>query len=249
MFPNVAYLRSDPPFRTEVVERKRASNVPSKEGPKWRFPYPHVYETSQERYKKEIHSIFEEIQYVFPVIKKVDIKTAEQLLDMYLGKNVDRKHRWKKKVLALALLILATKMNNTQTFSVKKVEKLYSPESITIKDVRRAYKDVVKTLRIKIPGRPKEEEIRVLSKFRRKYGRDEDVERLMKRLYEETKKKKIGIGRTKKTVLAAIAYIAYKIYEYRITQRESAKLAGITEIPLREMVKEILRKVQIDINI
>ncbi len=250
VFPSIAHVRSDPPFKSvEDTAPRRRVNVTTAHQPRWGYPYPHTYETSAERYKKEIHVLFEEIQYVFPTIKKVDIKTAEKLLELYLSKNSSRKHRWRKRVFALALLLLATKLNNTQIFPLKKVEKTYAPENITTKDIRKAYKEIMKTLGIKIPGRPKEEEIRVLSKFRRKYGRDEKVEKLMKKLYEETRNKKIGIGRTKKTILAAIAYIAYKLYEYNVTQREAAKLAGITEIPLREMVKEILRKIQIEINI
>ena len=249
VMPGMMYLRSDPPFPTQETYRK-SKPVSFKEKNRWRELYSsRYYESSSERYKNEMMRLFEEVQYKFPTIKKVDIKTAEKLLKIYLKKTENKRHRWKRRVLAIALLVLATKLNNTQKISLKKIEKIYNPENITIKDVKKAYREIVKTLSIKIPSRPKEEEIAILSKFRRKYGRDENIERLMKKLYEETRNKKIGVGRTKKTVFAAIAYISYKIYEYNITQRESAKLAGITEIPLREMVKEILRKIQIEIYV
>ncbi len=249
VMPGMTYLRSDPPFLSqESYSRTRTVSFEKKN--KLQMIYSSkYYETAIEKYHNEMAKLFEEIQYKLPTIKKVDVKTAEKLLDIYMKKTEDKKHRWRKRVLAIALLVLATKLNNTQKIRLKKIEKIYAPENITVKDVRKAYREIVKTLSIKIPSRPKDKEIEILSRFRRRYGRDENVERLMKEIYEKVKSKKIGIGRTKKTVFAAIAYISYKIYEYDITQRESAKLAEITEIPLREMIKEILRKVQIEIYV
>lgn len=250
VMPGMMYLRADPPWKMGETLVKKTRSISFDEKYRIRTLYfTKFYESSAEKFKREMMMIFEEIRYKFPIIKKVDIKTAERLMNIYMGKDNREKHRWKKRVLAIALLSLATRINNTQRIPLKKVEKIYEPENITVKDIRKAYREIVKTLNIKIPRRTRDEEIEILSRFRRRYGRDENVESLIKRIYQETKNKKIGIGRTKKTVLAAIAYISYKIYEYKITQRESAELTGITEIPLREMVKEILRKIQIEIYV
>lgn len=248
VIPALKHLRHDIAFSKEEKRgtiRKRTKDMIGKVN----ILYSKGYETAKEKYLREIDYLFEEVRNMFPTIKSVDIQTAKRLLGRYLASKASKKRRVRKKILVLGLTYLATKINNTQRLSLKRIEEKYKHEDITAKDIRKVYKYIVKTLRIKIPRRRDEERRFILTKLRREIGRDKEVEDLMKKLYQQIHERKIGMGRSKKTILAAIAYISYKLFEYNVTQRKVAAVVGITEIPLREMIKEILNRVQIEIQV
>lgn len=205
------------------------------------------YETAKELYEKEIRAHIELLRNVLPFIREIDVKTAEALLRKYLCKVKSIKKRWKKEVLALALLILSMKLNNAQLITIKKIKKNLVSSNIPLRDVKKAYKHIVKALAIKVPLRQQEEEMEILTKLRRKYGINYTVESLIKSLKEKVVYEKLYVGRGRRVICAAIGYIAYKLLEYNITQKEVANLAEITEIPLREAIKKILRTSHIEV--
>ena len=174
-------------------------------------------------------------------VMDIDIKTAERLLNKVLTKK-----KWKRKYLAASLLILAKKLNNTIQIPYEEYIKILGPK-LSIQELRRTIKDVKKAANIRLYRTTDEREI--LSKFYKEYGYDDDVANLIVNMYKMVKKAHIASGKKPATLYAALAYISYKIYGYPITLRKTSELAGVTEVPVRNMIKNIMGKIQIEINI
>jgi len=204
------------------------------------------YITPEEKYLNIISKEFEDMTRFIPTIRKVDIQTAETMLKMYIH-TTNRKIKKRRRELAVALILLSTKLNGTHPISRKKLATLITEYKLSIRYIKKFYRDIVRSLRIRIPTRSEDEERIVLTKIRRKYGFNENINTLIKNLYSTIQEKRVGIGKSKTTLIASIAYIAYKIYEYNVNQRGIAQTAGITEVPLRNMIKEILSNINIEI--
>jgi len=174
-------------------------------------------------------------------VMDIDIKTAERLLNKVLTKK-----KWKRKYLAASLLILAKKLNNTIQIPYDEYIKILGPK-LSIQELRRTLKEVKKTANIRLYRTTDEREI--LSRFYKEYGYDDEVTNLIIKIYRMAKKAHIASGKKPATLYAAIAYISYKIYGYPITLRKTSELSGVTEVPIRNMIKDMMEKIQIEINI
>jgi len=196
--------------------------------------------TKEDILKRNVMNIIRRLADHLP-IRDVDIKVAQDIFD-----RIARKKKWRRSYLAIALLIMAKKLNNTTEISYTEYIKVLG-NRLSKAELKRTLKDVKKYANIKLYRTVDEREI--LSKFYMEYGYDDTVVDFIRKLYTFIRKKRIGSGKKPKTIYATLAYIAYKIYGYPITLKHAAKLAGITEVPIRNMVKEIMRKIQIEISI
>lgn len=233
-------IRMDPPFpKTDrrVIEVKKGKDMPEIKT-KYRLPI--------EKYLDELYSEIDTMSKFLPTVKKVDILLAKKILRRYIGKS-GRKIRRRKRELALSLLYVSTRINKIYPLSSKEIYTIAKKLKLSIKDTRRISKDILKKLEIRIKPRYEDEEREILNKIWRHLGRDRDVNELIKKIHRVVKEKRIGVGKTKKTVMASIAYIAYKIYGYNVSQDKIANIVGISSVPLRNMVKEIMLNVYIEI--
>ncbi len=233
-------IRVDPPFpkseerRIQVKREKDSMDIKAH------------YKLPIEKYLDELYSEIDTISKFFPTIKEVDILLAKRLLRHYISKS-GRKIRRRKRELALSLLYVSTKINKIYPLSSRDVYNLAKKLKLSIKDTRRISKDIMKKLEIRIRPRYEDEEREILNKIWKELGRDKKVNELIRKIHKAVKEKRIGVGKTKKTVMASIAYIAYKIHGYSISQDKLARIVGISSVPLRNMVKEIMINVYIEI--
>ena len=233
-------IRVDPPFQkterkiTEIKRDREMKEIKTR------------YKLPIEKYLDELYVEIDTISKFFPTIKEVDIQLAKKILRHYIGKS-GRKIRRRKRELALSLLYLATRINKIYPLSSKDVYVVAKKLKLSIRDVRRISKDILKKLEIRIKPRYEDEEREILNKIWRELGRDKNVNNLIRKIHRAVKEKRIGVGKTKKTVMASIAYIAYKMYGYNISQDKLARIVGISSVPLRNMVKEIMLNVYIEV--
>jgi len=244
VFPNQLVLDSRPSFKEINSEEKDKANHRVK----------HIttiiaiptYETKEEKFIKSMRVLIDEIREFLPTLKDNDVKTAYTLLNRLVYNGI-YKRKWRRGALALALVLLSIRLNGGRTPRNSGLDKYLRKIGANRREVRRIYKEIKEILGVKIRQRAEDEERELLTKFYQKFGFDNNVRELIRSLYSEVKRLKIGIGKPKKTVIAAIVYIAYKLYEYDITQKDVAKVAEITEIPLRNMIRDILQRVYIEI--
>lgn len=233
-------IRMDPPFPkterrvSEIRRKKEIKEIKTK----YRLPI--------EKYLDELYSEIDTMSTFFPTIKEVDIQLAKKILRRYIGKS-GRKIRRRKRELALSLLYVSTRINKIYPLSSKDIYIVAKKLKLSIKDTRRLSKDIVKKLEIRIRPRYEDEEREILNKIWRHVGREKKVNELIRNIHRVVKEKRIGVGKTKKTVMASIAYIAYKIYGYNVSQDKIASIVGISSVPLRNMVKEIMLNVYFEV--
>ncbi len=233
-------IRMDPPF--QKTERKTIGRKVDGElmDIKTRIKLP------LEKYLEEMYLELENLRRFFPTVKEVDIQLAKKILKRYIGRS-GRKIRRRKRELALSLLYLSTKINKIYPLSSKEIYSVAKKLKLSVRDIRRITKDIMKKLDIKIMPRYEDEEREILNKIWRELGRDKKVNELIRKIHKAVKEKKIGVGKTKKTIIASIAYIAYKIYGYNVSQDKIASIVGISSVPLRNMVKEIMLNVYFEV--
>lgn len=217
---------------------KKTEEKPVKIPPTFRKKYK--ISDKHEETKRNIMLHIRRLAEHLPILD-VDIRTAESILDRVIGKK-----KWKRKYLAIALVIISKKLNNTTYIPYEKYLNILGPR-LTLQELRRTLKEVKRLSNIKLYRTSDEREI--LSKFYKEYGYDDNVAELINKIYKITRKTHIASGRKPATLYAAIAFISYKIYGYPITLRKTSKLANVTEVPIRNMIKEIMRKIQIEIDI
>ncbi|HEW93472.1 MAG TPA: transcription initiation factor IIB family protein [Thermoprotei archaeon] len=196
--------------------------------------------TDEEEAYREIEILIRRFADHTPT-REVDIKVAKDLL-----KRILKKRRWKKKYLAAALLIVAKKINNSIDASLSEYLKLIGSRS-TINELKRTIKEVRKAANIRIFKNI--DERMILSKFYSVYGYDDRVTDLISKIYKIIKARHLASGKKPETVYASIAYISYKLYGYPITIRKTAELVNITEVPIRNMIRSIMRNIHIIIDI
>ena len=178
-------------------------------------------------------------------LPSVDIRVAKILLHRVINKG-----RWNRKYLALALLYVSNRYNSFDKRSIKEFI-LLDPEFNT-KKFRRVIKNVLKLANVTLKYRLDEREI--FSLFYGEFGYDDGVDYLMEKLINEIKRHGVIRRKSPKTVYTTVAYIAYRLLKRNngkenITLRRVSEIVDVSEVPIRNAVKEVLRELTIEIYI
>ncbi len=115
---------------------------------------------------------------------------------------------------------------------------------ISRKDIGRNYRYVARELELKLmPTSPRD----YISRFCSELKLSGDVQAKTLDILKEATNKELTSGRGPTGMAAASLYIATVLCGERITQREIADVAGVTEVTIRNRYKELTKKLDIDI--
>jgi len=98
------------------------------------------------------------------------------------------------------------------------------------------------------------DEREIFSLFYGEFGYDDGVDYLMEKLINEIKRHGVIRRKSPKTVYTTVAYIAYRLLKRsngkeNITLRRVSEIVDVSEVPIRNAVKEVLRELTIEIYI
>jgi transcription initiation factor TFIIB len=114
------------------------------------------------------------------------------------------------------------------------------------KDIGRNYRYIVRELRLKLmPTSPQD----YIPRFCSELKLSGDVQAKTSEILKEAAEQELTSGRGPTGIAAASLYIASVLCDERITQREIAETAGVTEVTIRNRYKELAGKLDIDISL
>ena len=178
-------------------------------------------------------------------LPSVDISTAKALLHKVINKG-----RWNRRYLALALLYVSNRYNSFDKRSIK--DFIVLDGGFDIKKFRKTVKNILKLSNVALKYRLDEREI--FSLFYETFGYDDKVDEFMEKLYDGVRKYGVIRRKSPKTVYTTVAYIAYRMLRESngretVTLRRVTEITDVSEVPIRNAVKEILRELTIEIYV
>ncbi len=178
-------------------------------------------------------------------LPSVDISIAKTLLHKVINKG-----RWNRRYLALALLYVSNRYNSFDKRSVKDFIALDG--GIDVKKFRKTVKNVLKLSNVTLKYRLDEREI--FSLFYDTFGYDDKTDEFMEKLYDGIRKYGVIRRKSPKTVYTTVACLAYRMLKdsngkENVTLRKVTEITKVSEVPIRNAVKEILRELTIEIYV
>ena len=113
---------------------------------------------------------------------------------------------------------------------------------ITEKIVKKCYNSLVRELNLKVLNT---DPMSYVSRFAVDLNLGFDIEILARKILLPMKKKKLFCGKDPKGFCAGALYFACKIKNLGISQKEIAKVVGVTEVTLRSRYKEFLQNIKL----
>jgi transcription initiation factor TFIIB len=124
------------------------------------------------------------------------------------------------------------------------LDEISNTANICRKDIGRIYRYISRELELKLlPTSPQD----YISRFCNILKMSSDVRLKTMEILQEAVKQELTSGRGPTGMAAASLYIASVLCGERITQREVADVAGVTEVTIRNRYKEIAKKLDIDL--
>ena len=129
-------------------------------------------------------------------------------------------------------------------------EKNYDGQSILVitdKDIinkktfNQCYKTICSHFNLKTPTA---DPVSYIPKYISKLGLNNNIERLTMNILREFIKKNPNFAKNPKGLCAGAIYLAVKLNNIKITQKEITDVIGITEVTLRSRYKEIIDKIE-----
>ncbi|MFX1260022.1 MAG: transcription initiation factor IIB, partial [Promethearchaeota archaeon] len=112
------------------------------------------------------------------------------------------------------------------------------------KDVKRCYRILIKELNLKSPST---EPIILVPRFIVELELNAEIENLTNQILETYKSKIFTSGKDPKGIVAGAIYLACKIKNKKVTQKEIVDIVGVTEVTLRSRFRELVRLLNINI--
>ncbi len=114
------------------------------------------------------------------------------------------------------------------------------------RDVGKCYRNLLRALGIKIPRmNPKT----YIKKFVNQLKLPLEVEKYAEEIYEKASAHRMTSGRGPAGMAAAAVYIIATLFNQRKTQRKIAKIAGVTEVTIRNRYKEFIENIDFIVEI
>ncbi len=144
--------------------------------------------------------------------------------------------------IAAAVLYAACRQCNVP----RTLEEMSRVTDLPKKEIGRNYRHLSRELELKLlPTTPQD----YVSRFCGRLSLPADVQIKALHLLKQAQQKELTSGRGPTGMSAAAIYIASVVCEERITQREIAEVAGVTEVTIRNRYKELVNKLEIEINV
>jgi transcription initiation factor TFIIB len=115
--------------------------------------------------------------------------------------------------------------------------------NVKLKHAARSYRRIVNQLDIKAPII---DPSKYIMKVANKLGFDEKIKRKALELMEQARKKNILVGKDPVSMASSILYLLSVAEGHNKTQSEIAKVAGTTEVTVRNRSKELRQKLGLD---
>ena len=112
----------------------------------------------------------------------------------------------------------------------------------TPRNVRRCYRSLVRDLKLKLPVT---NPASLIPKYIADLGLDNEIERLSMDLVKEYRKRVPTSGKDPKGICAGAIYLANRLKNKQMTQKEIAEEIGVTEVTLRSRYKELTKSLNI----
>jgi transcription initiation factor TFIIB len=129
---------------------------------------------------------------------------------------------------------------------IRSLEDVAKAATITRKEAARNYRHLYKQLR---PDVPQVDKDNLITKYVNQLRIGGNTERLCRKIMDQASDQRLTIGRAPEGITAAALYIACKINQEDRTQGEIAKVAQITEVTIRNRYKELLKKMDFEVEV
>ena len=129
---------------------------------------------------------------------------------------------------------------------IRSLEDVAKAATITRKEAARNYRHLYKQLEPEVPQVDKDN---LITKYVSQLRIGGETERLCRRVMDQASEQRLTIGRAPEGITAAALYIACKINQEDRTQGEIAKVAQITEVTIRNRYKELLKKMDFEVEL
>ena len=126
------------------------------------------------------------------------------------------------------------------------LDEISQASTVNKKEIGRSYRFLIKELDYAIPPpRPSQ----YITKFSNQLTMHGKVEEIAHKIIAAAKEVKLTSGRGPTGVAAAASYVASVLTGERITQRELAEIAQVTEVTIRNSYKELVERLMFQISI
>ena len=129
---------------------------------------------------------------------------------------------------------------------IRSLEDVAKAATITRKEAARNYRHLYKQLQPEVPQVDKDN---LITKYVSQLRIAGSTERLCRKVMDQAAEQRLTIGRAPEGITAAALYIACKLNQEDRTQGEIAKVAQITEVTIRNRYKELLKKMDFEVEI
>jgi len=153
--------------------------------------------------------------------------------DLVRGRSID--------AIAAASLYAACRMSSTP----RDLRGISEVSSRGMKEISRSYRLILKELGLRMPI---DSPIKFVSKIRSKIGVSQAVENRALEILREADGKGLLTGKHPVGMAAAAVYIATRLKEERVSQKEIAEVSGVTEVTVRNRYKGILEGLDIELS-
>jgi len=129
---------------------------------------------------------------------------------------------------------------------IRSLEDIAKAATITRKEAARNYRHLYKQLQ---PDVPQVDKDNLISKYINLLRIGGQTEQLCRKIMDQAGDQRLTIGRAPEGITAASLYIACRLNQEDRTQGEIAKAAQITEVTIRNRYKELLKKIDFEVNL
>jgi transcription initiation factor TFIIB len=126
------------------------------------------------------------------------------------------------------------------------LDELSKISGIARRDIGRTYRYVARELKLKMDVPTP---LTYIARFCSKLKLSQKVKKKATEILNESIEKQLISGRGPVGVAAAAIYIASVLYDEKRTQREVADVAGVTEVTIRNRYKELVKRLDIDLDL
>ena len=124
------------------------------------------------------------------------------------------------------------------------LQEILDETSVSAKDVRRFYRTLLKEFNLKAPSM---DPIALVPRFVIELDLNSDIEALTIKILKAYKANIYTSGKDPKGIVAGALYLACKLKQKNLTQKQIADLLGVTEVTLRSRYKELTKKLKISL--
>ena len=125
------------------------------------------------------------------------------------------------------------------------LDEISNVSNIKKKEIGRNYRNISRQLKLKLlPTTPQD----YVSRFSNRLKLSSEVQEKTFEILKKAGREELTSGRGPTGLASAALYIASVLCGERRTQREVAEMAGVTDVTIRNRYKEIVRKLDIEIN-